>query len=77
MSFNQHAARLCAVKKVHPNAQLPAYATSGAAAADVSCVAWKDVEGNWQTGRAVINPGHSVILDTGLQFDVPAGFELL
>lgn len=65
-----------AVKKVHPNAHLPIYATSGAAAADVTCVAWKDVEGHWQTTPVMVNPGSSVILDTGLQFAVPSGHEL-
>lgn len=65
-----------AVKKVHPDATLPVYATAGAAAADVTCVAWKDVEGNWQTGPVMVNPGKSVVLDTGLQFAVPVGHEL-
>lgn len=65
-----------AVKKVHPNATLPVYATSGAAAADVTCVAWKDTEGNWQTGPVMVNPGKSVVLDTGLQFAVPSQHEL-
>lgn len=69
-------ARICAVKKVHPNANLPVYATDGAAAADVTCVQWKDVEGNWQDSSVMVNPGASVILDTGLQFDIPYGFEL-
>ena len=76
MSFNQHAARLCCFKKVHPNASTPVYATNGAAAADVTCVQWKDVDGDWKTSSVVVNPGKSVILDTGLQFGVPAGFEL-
>lgn len=65
-----------AVKRVHPNATLPVYATSGAAAADVTCVSWKDTEGHWQTGPVMVNPGKSVILDTGLQFAVPPGHEL-
>lgn len=65
-----------AVKKVHPNATLPVYATSGAAAADVTCVAWKDTEGHWQTSSVMVNPGKSVILDTGLQFAVPPQHEL-
>lgn len=65
-----------AVKKVHPNATIPVYASIGAAAADVTCVAWKDVEGNWQENSVMVNPGKSVILDTGLQFAVPANHEL-
>lgn len=55
------------VKRVHPNAKLPVYATAGAAAADVCTVSDKCV---------VINPGCSVVLNTGLQFEVPDGFQL-
>lgn len=55
------------VKRVHPNAKLPAYATAGAAAADVCTVSDSTV---------VINPGCSVAFDTGLQFEVPVGYEL-
>lgn len=64
------------VKKVHPNAHLPIYASVGAAAADVTCVAWKAVDGSWQTSAVIINPGKSIVLDTGLQFAVPPRHEL-
>lgn len=55
------------VKKVHVDAQLPFYATAGAAAADVCTISDKSV---------VINPGQAAIFDTGLQFEVPAGYQL-
>lgn len=55
------------VKRVHPNAKLPVYATAGAAAADVCTVSDSTV---------VINPGCSAAFDTGLQFEVPVGYEL-
>ena len=59
--------QVVAVKRVHPNAKLPVYATAGAAAADVCTVSDTTV---------VINPGSSVVIDTGLQFEVPIGYEL-
>ncbi len=59
--------QVVAVKRVHPNAKLPVYATAGAAAADVCTVSDTTV---------VINPGSSVVVDTGLQFEVPIGYEL-
>lgn len=55
------------VKKVHVDAQLPFYATSGAAAADVHAV---------NNCTVVINPGEAAIFDTGLQFEVPVGYQL-
>lgn len=71
-TFIQH----CAVRKVHKNATLPVYATAGAAAADVTCVSWEDDSGIWHESPAVINPGKSLRLDTGLQFEIPKGYEL-
>lgn len=59
--------QVVAVKRVHPNAKLPVYATAGAAAADVCTISDSTV---------VINPGCSVAFDTGLQFEVPVGYEL-
>lgn len=65
MSCNQIPA--VAVRKVHPLAQLPFYATEGAAAADVCGVNEEAI---------TIYPGQSVFIDTGLQFEVPRGYEL-
>lgn len=59
--------QVVAVKRVHPNAKLPVYATAGAAAADVCTISDSTV---------VINPGCSAVFDTGLQFEVPVGYEL-
>lgn len=64
------------VLKTHGSANLPIYATSGAAAADVTCVSWKDTEGHWQESPVYVNPGKAVILDTGLRFELPVGYEL-
>ncbi|AWN08626.1 dUTPase [Erwinia phage Faunus] len=55
------------VKRVHPAAKLPVYATAGAAAADVCTISDK---------RVVINPGCSAVFDTGLQFAIAPGYEL-
>ena len=59
--------QVVAVKRVHPNAKLPVYATAGAAAADVCTISDSTV---------VINPGCSAVFDTGLQFEIPIGYEL-
>ena len=55
------------VKKTSPLAKLPVYGSSGAAAADVCGI---------NETRIHINPGCSVVIDTGLQFQVPPGYEL-
>ena len=55
------------VKRVHISAKLPIYASAGAAAADVHCVSDTSV---------AINPDCSAVFDTGLQFEVPEGYEL-
>lgn len=55
------------VKKIHPDAQLPVYATTGAARFDISAIAVKSpADGN-----------RTVILHTGLAFEIPAGFEMV
>lgn len=55
------------VKRIHPDAKLPVYGSIGAAAADVSTTS---------SGSVVINPGCAAVFGTGLQFEVPQGFEL-
>jgi len=53
------------VKKLHPDAVIPKYATEGAACFDLHAV-----------GRAKIWPGHHLALNTGLAFEVPQGYAL-
>lgn len=53
------------IKKLHPDAVIPAYATPGAAGFDL--VATEDVE---------IRPGECKLVKTGLSVEVPAGFEM-
>ena len=55
------------VKKTSPLAKLPVYGSSGAAAADVCGI---------NETRIITNPGCSVAIDNGLQFQVPPGYEL-
>ncbi|WP_200416336.1 dUTP diphosphatase [Virgibacillus salexigens] len=53
------------IKKLHPDAVLPKYAKQGDSGFDL--VAIEDV---------IINPGETVLVKTGLAFDIPEGFEL-
>ncbi|WP_422388004.1 dUTP diphosphatase [Brevibacillus borstelensis] len=53
------------VKRMHPDAVIPQYATAGAAGFDL--VAVEDV---------VIAPGETVKVRTGLAFELPPGYEL-
>lgn len=53
------------VKKLKPNAVLPAYGSSGAAGADLCACLDHDV---------VISPGESAFIPTGLSMEIPAGF---
>ena len=53
------------VRKLHPDAIVPAYATAGSAGFDI--VAIEDCE---------IEPGKTMLLRTGLAFEIPEGFEL-
>lgn len=50
--------------KVHPDARLPEYKTSGAAGMDLCTVE-----------RFVLQPGERKLVDTGLRIEVPEGFE--
>ena len=51
--------------KEHENAQLPTYATTGAAGADVYSV--KDYK---------VPPGEHTLIDTGLKCSIPPGYEI-
>lgn len=56
----------------HPNAKAPTYATEGAAAFDLYAAT---VNGAASIGD-VVYPGHPVICDTGVAFEVPDGYML-
>lgn len=60
------------ILKLHPNAKEPTYATEGAACFDLYAA---EVNGAQHIGD-VCYPGHPVIVDTGLAFEVPDGFML-
>lgn len=53
------------IKKLHPDAVIPEYATAGAAGFDL--VALEDV---------IIEPGDVKTIRTGLAFELPVGYEL-
>ena len=58
--------------KLHPAAIVPTYSTEGAACFDLYAATVNDSE---RIGD-VVYQGHSVIVDTGLAFDVPPGWML-
>lgn len=61
--------RIC---KTHPNAVVPQYQTDGAACFDLHAAT---VNGAAYVGD-VVYPGHPVLCDTGLAFEVPPGYML-
>lgn len=61
--------RIC---KLHPDAQVPQYQTDGAACFDLHAAM---VNGAASIGD-VVYPGHPVLCDTGLAFEVPPGYML-
>lgn len=58
------------IKKLHPGAQLPKYATAGAAAFDLHAIVA-------EPARVWGGRGGAHTFDTGLAFEVPAGHVLL
>lgn len=60
------------ILKTHPAARVPEYASEGAAAFDLYAAT---VNGASHIGD-VCYPGHPVIVDTGLAFEVPHGYAL-
>lgn len=58
------------ILKLHPAAQVPTYATEGAACFDLHAA---EVNGMQHIGD-VCYPGHPVIVNTGLAFEVPPGY---
>lgn len=53
------------IKRLHPDAVIPQYATDGSAGFDL--VAVEDV---------IISPGDTVLVRTGLAFEIPVGYEM-
>lgn len=53
------------VEKLHPDAVVPAYATPGASGFDLVAIDEYEIE-----------PGKTVLIKTGLAFEIPEGFEL-
>ena len=60
------------VKKLHPKAKLPTYGSNGAACFDLYAATIND----HQHIGDIVYPGHPVIADTGLAFEVPEGYML-
>lgn len=68
------------LKKLHPDAQVPRYATPGSANFDLHAI----IEGESKTDKAgqvqppsvTVSPGNQVIVRTGLAFEVPPGWVL-
>jgi dUTP pyrophosphatase len=58
------------LKKVHKDAIIPRYQTDGSACADLHCV----FEGPWNF--SYVHPGQTEVIQTGLVFDIPEGYEL-
>ena len=60
------------IKLTHPNARVPTYGSEGAACFDLYAAT---VNGAEHLGD-IVYPGHPVVVDTGLAFDVPEGYML-
>lgn len=58
------------IKKLDKKAIVPKYATPGAGAFDLHAI-------NVQTGEVSIYSGGPVVFDTGLAFEIPAGYAML
>jgi dUTP pyrophosphatase len=53
------------VKKVHPDATIPVYATAGSSGLDITCI-----------NNERLLPNHANVVRTGLAFEIPQGWEL-
>ena len=58
-------------KKLHAAAALPQYASAGAANFDIQALIESDLHGE---KPLVLSPGQSVVIRTGLAFEVPPGW---
>lgn len=56
------------IKSLHPNAKAPTYATEGAFCFDFFVASVED---------GLLYPGESIIVGTGLSFEIPRGFGML
>jgi dUTP pyrophosphatase len=56
------------VKKLHPNARMPVYATEGAACFDLYAATVSDARGE------SLYPGVQIAVGTGLAFEIPPGY---
>jgi len=54
------------IKKLHPDAVLPAYASAGAAGADLHALA--------EAGEITVEAGQTVLLHTGVAVAIPEGY---
>lgn len=59
------------IKKVHPDAIVPSYATSGAACFDLHAI-WPST-----AMRQPLFPGETMTIRTGLAFEIPEGYVML
>lgn len=60
------------ILKLHPNAQVPTYATDGSACFDLYAATVEGVEVSSDAA-----PGYTTTIGTGLAFEVPVGFALM
>ena len=58
------------IKKLHPNAKVPTYATDGSAAFDLYALT---VNGSHHF-RSLVTEGSPVLCDTGIAFELPSGY---
>jgi dUTP pyrophosphatase len=58
------------IKKLHPDAVIPKYATAGSACFDLHAIVENDVSAD------AVLPGHFYTFRTGLAFEVPNGYVL-
>jgi dUTP pyrophosphatase len=56
------------VKKLHPNARMPVYATEGAACFDLYAATVSEDRGE------SLCPGDQIVVGTGLAFEIPPGY---
>jgi len=62
------------IQKLHPEAIIPKYATAGAACFDLHAVLVDQKEGPYQD---IVAPGCTLVVNTGLAFEVPDGWVML
>lgn len=58
------------IKKLHPDAIVPAYASDGAACFDLHSL----IDSCCSVADCTVDPGEAIIIDTGLAFEIPRGW---